>query len=325
MLSYLKWARTPLRRRLGIRYVIDPEPDHRRTVFLAGTARSGTTWVSELINVRNEYRYIFEPFKPGKVPEMSAFGSRRYLRPEEDDPELLALAEKVVSGRVRHPWTERFNRRFIADRRIVKDIQANLFLRWLHDRFPGMPMILVLRHPCAVAHSYAKHGWPGSVDALLAQPSLVEDYLQPHVEAIAAAKDSFERALFIWCIETLVPLKQFGPGRLHVVFYERLAEDPGEIERMFRFLGKPWDPSVLAAATRPSRTSRRDSAIASGGNPATSWVGKVDESRVRRAREIVGMFGLDGLYGDSAMPDSRALDAIMSSPPGAGNGPVAAR
>ena len=44
----------------GVRAVLDWNGDLGRTVFLAGTARSGTTWLSELINHRNDYRYIFE-------------------------------------------------------------------------------------------------------------------------------------------------------------------------------------------------------------------------------------------------------------------------
>lgn len=319
VLRSLKWLRTPVRRRMGIRYVIDREPDYRKTIFLAGTARSGTTWVSELINARNEYRYIFEPFNPGRVPQMRAFGPRRYLRPGEENPELFSIAEDVVTGRIRNSWTERYNRRFITDERLVKDIRTNLMLKWLHDAFPEMPIVLLLRHPCAVANSYAQHGWHGSVSPLLSQQNLVDDYLRPHLQAIGGARDSFERALFIWCIETLVPLKQFGGEGLHVVFYERLAEDAGaEMQRIYRFLQKPFDASVLTAADRPSRTSRRGSAIANGRNPATSWIGKVDSSRVERAREIVDMFGLDGIYGDGVMPNPRALDAIMATPGGSG-------
>ena len=44
----------PLRRRMGLRFVIDRDPDHRKAIFLAGTGRSGGTWVSEIINQHNE-------------------------------------------------------------------------------------------------------------------------------------------------------------------------------------------------------------------------------------------------------------------------------
>src|SRR5215207_6837022 len=112
------------RRRFAIRHLVDYGSDHRSTIFLAGTARSGTTWVSELINYRNEYRYIFEPFNDKKVSLAGPFGGRRYLRPEEEDPELLHTASFILSGKIRSNWTERFNRRFISERRLIKDIRA---------------------------------------------------------------------------------------------------------------------------------------------------------------------------------------------------------
>jgi hypothetical protein len=314
MWNYLKWARTPLRRRLGVRFVVDREPRHERTVFLAGTARSGTTWVSEIINHHNDYRYIFEPFYPKRVPEMAPFGSRPYLRPGDHRPDLLRLAERVVTGRLHSPWTERFNRRFMADRRLVKDVRANLMLGWLKHHFPRMPMVLVIRHPCAVAHSYAKHGWPGSVDALLEQPALVEDLLGPNLDVIAGTRDAYERAVVIWCVETRVALGQLTPAQLHVVFYELLIKQPkDEIHQLFGALGMPFEQGVVAATARPSRTTRRDSAIATGEDPATSWFSRVDPLRRRRTREIVERFGLDELYGDGAVPDPVALEGLFGT------------
>ena len=304
----VKWLLTPLRRRLGVRYPIDYGADYRRTVLLAGTARSGTTWVSEIINHRNEYRYIFEPFNDKKVPLVKPFGARKYMRPAEENHELLEAAQLILSGRIRNRWTERFNRRFIANQRLVKCIRANLLLKWLHVRFPGMPMVLLLRHPCAVAHSYAKQGWPGSVGPLLAQSALVEDFLLPYRPEMERAQTSFERAVFIWCIETLVPLIQFQPGELHVMLYEHLLQEPEvEIGRLFSFLGKEYDASVIAKIVKPSLTSRKDSAISTGANPLDSWRRKIDEEEMRRALEIVRMFGLDGIYSEASLPNASGV------------------
>ena len=35
--------------------------DYRNTIVLAGSGRGGTTWIAEIINYANEYRFIFEP------------------------------------------------------------------------------------------------------------------------------------------------------------------------------------------------------------------------------------------------------------------------
>lgn len=305
----------PLRRRLGIRFLIDYEPDYRNSVFLAGTARSGTTWVSDIINYDNRYRYIFEPFNPRKVSLVEPFGWKKYLRPEEQDTQLFNIASRVLSGRIRSAWTERFNRRFVSKRRLVKDIRANLFLKWLHVNFPGVPFVFLLRHPCAVACSYAKHGWRGLVEPLLAQSSLVEDFLYPYKEEIAAAKDTYERAVFIWCIETLVPLKQFRRGEIHLMFYEDLVCRPAEqIEGLFAFLGQGQDPAaVLGKINRPSLTSRKDSAVLVGSSMIDSWRKHVSGEQLRRTLEIVKRFGLEGVYANGSTPDAQAAYALMKS------------
>ena len=87
-------------------------PDANNVVFLAGSARSGTTWLSNLINFKNDYRYIFEPFWGEKVQMCRAFGTRQYLRSGTDDERYLGPARAIISGRVRNKWADQFNQNF---------------------------------------------------------------------------------------------------------------------------------------------------------------------------------------------------------------------
>jgi hypothetical protein len=303
----------PIRRRMGQRFVFDRDPDHRKSIFIAGTGRSGGTWLSEIINQHNEYRLVFEPFHPKRTPWMKPFGERMYLRPEEDDPEFLKLARSIVTGRIRHPWTERFNRRFIARQRLIKEDFANLMMKWLQVNFPGMPLILLLRHPCAVAVSFVTHEYRGAVLPLLERKGLVEDFLHPYADAIRGAQDTFERTMFLWCVETLVPLRQFQPGEVHVVFFENLVRQPEfEMGRLFAYLGKSMDDLDLEKLKVPSLTARRaSSAVWTGADPVDSWRNKVSPGQQRRALEILGLFGLDRIYADESMPRMEGIPEIM--------------
>src|SRR5262245_5189628 len=137
-----------LRGRLN-RVVLDTG-DYRQSVFLAGVGRSGTTWLEQVINTRNDYREMFEPFHPEKTPARAAFKVHQYLREDCRDPRYLGPATWIVTGRSHSPWIDRFNHRHLARRRLIKDLRANLLLKWLHARFTGMPLLLMLRHPCAV-------------------------------------------------------------------------------------------------------------------------------------------------------------------------------
>jgi hypothetical protein len=304
----------PIRRRIGQRIVFDLDANHRSSIFLAGTGRSGGTWLSEILNQQNDYRLVFEPFHAKRAPWMKAYPERPYLRPEEHDPEFMRLARAVVTGRVRHPWTERFNRRFVAHRRLIKEDYANLMMKWLHVNFPGMPLILLLRHPCAVALSFETHKYRGACTALLEQDHLVEDFLDPYVDEIRKARDTFERTLFLWCVETLVPLKQMGPKEVQVVFFENLVRHPeAELGRLYAYLGRSMAGLDMTKLKTPSLTARRaSSAVWTGADPAEAWLQKVSPERRARAAEILSWFGLDGIYGDAPMPRMEGVAELMS-------------
>ena len=135
--------------------IVDGGADAAKTVFLSSGARTGSTWVSEIINFENDYRFLFEPFsmvvplRPSWAPRLEPDDRLRYIRPECDDRDLLEQAARVVSGRLRHPEVDQYNynARVAFDRRLVKETKSNLFLKWLHRHFPQMKLLLLMRHP----------------------------------------------------------------------------------------------------------------------------------------------------------------------------------
>jgi hypothetical protein len=312
---------TRVRRRVArailSRLFVDAGKTLNKVVFLAGTGRGGTTWVSHLLNYRNEYRYIFEPFPSPKARICDAFKHRHYLRPENNDPGLRAAADTILSGRFRNGWIDRYNRRLVSRKRLIKDIRANLLLKWLHTHFPEVRIILLLRHPCAVASSRtklgAKLGWVPYLDEFLTQPELIEDFLSPFRGAIEQAKTDFEKHIFAWCIENYVPLRQFQKGEIHLAFYESFCRRPAEeIARMFAFLGESLDDRVWRDVAMPM-LARKDSAIFSGDSLVDGWRKHVSAQQLRRACEIVRLFSLDRIYSEESLPDvDRAHGALTA-------------
>ena len=298
----------PLSRLLGGLCVDLGKGDHKHSVFLAGSGRSGTTWLSEIINHRGTYRYVFEPFNPAKVSEFGHFESKQYLSPDDGRAEFLGPARLALTGALRDPWTDRFNATLVARRRLIKDIRANLLLAWMRANFPGMPIVLLLRHPCAVVASRLALGWKDNLEETMEQERLVDDFLLPMEADIRAARDDFERHLFLWCIDNYVPLKQLGRGELHLTFYEDLLANPEEeLRSLFGFLGDDPDDRVYARLARPSPLSRKDAPVPS----VDGWRARVSASQLERTGEILSLFGLDGVYAEGPMPDPSGAYAMM--------------
>jgi hypothetical protein len=273
------------------------------TAFVAGTGRSGTTWVEEIINCRQEYRVIFEPFWPLRVPLCSMFPETTYLRADDPAPDHYRATRTVLSGRFRNKWTDQFNQRRIYWKRLIKDVRANLFLHWLHRRFPALPIVFLIRHPCGVVVSQQRALWRPSALEFLEKPALVRDHLQPFVTLIQSAGDDFDQKVIAWCVRNFVPLQQFRRGDMLVMFYEDLVTDPKtEIGRLFDFLDQATPREALAQWKQPSALVRPDSAIVSGDDPLNSWRQHLTDEQIGRAVSLLQQFGLDRLYGAESSP-----------------------
>ena len=296
---------------------LDRAPDHRATVLLLGSARSGTTWVGEVIDRHHDHRVVFEPLRADRVPAARVFANGQYLRRDDTDPRYLEPMTRILTGRMRNPWADHLNHVVVARRRLVKEIRANMLAPWLVERFPGMPVVLLIRHPLGVAVSRRELGWSDHLDDALAQPWLVADHLTPDQDrSLRALTDPFARAVAQAGLETLVPLRMTAPAELLAVTYEGLVSQPRvQAERVLRHVGQQPDPELDAALDRPSHLSRADSAVRTGGDRAASWMPRVDADDRARAREVLELLGLAGIYSvDDAYPDAAAMSALHDAP-----------
>lgn len=286
--------------------IVDLPADPAAAVIIAGSGRSGTTWLSRIVNWGGQYRDMFEPFEPHQVPRVSHFRRHQYLRPTNTDYQNVEPVRQILSGQIRNDWVDQFNRCRVASGRLIKDIRCLLFLKWLARHFPKTPIIYMLRHPLAVVYSRLQLGWHSRLHDFLEQRDLLEDYLGPFVSEIERAhRDAdaeFERHVLIWCMENFVPLRQFEPGEICLVFYERLCTEPEpEIQRLFAFLGYPYDARALDQLRNPVQ-ARPGSAIDSGGDRLEDWRKAFTPEQIDFAMSMLRLFGLDRFYERDPMP-----------------------
>ncbi len=293
--------------------------DPCNTVFLAGSARSGTTWLQEIVNHDNGFRILFEPFRPEKVDQVRHWKKYQYLRKEDESPEYLNPLKRILSGKIKNVWVDTYNRRIISNKRIIKAIHANLFLSCVKNNFPEIPIILILRHPCAVANSkmniVEKHFRfsQNPYKDLFSQDQLMDDFLAPYEVDLRKPQSVFETFIYMWCIEYLIPLSQFKEGEVYITFYENLCVNPQEeIRNIFAYLNLPYSDTIMNTLNIPSPVSRVSSAIISGENLIQSWRKNISDEQIRKALDILNSFGMDVIYNDSDLPLLTNIEVLNS-------------
>ncbi len=284
--------------------------DPSKTIIIAGSPRSGTTLLLDLLGASLKYRKVFEPLHPLNVKGAQNF-YYLYVRPEEDRPDLESFMKKALTGKINTPWTNEMGIvkdvktflkmllkihkwRWWAPNRIMKIIRGNLMLGWLEKTF-GCKIVFIMRHPCAVIESQKRIGWEKDREAelirVVSQVKLIEDYLQPFqrdIERIVKVGDYWEKSALLWSIENMVPLKQMKAGHLHalLIFYENLILNPREeAAKIEKYTG--IKKINLSALLHPSSTADKRTFSTSKKKMLAKWKDRLLDEEASKILSIV--------------------------------------
>lgn len=311
--------------------------------FIAGSGRSGTTWIQDALAAANGLRPVFEPLHP-YVSKVGDRYAHRALPADEAHPDLQSFLLEASGGggpwlwtRYRQQWrwlvppASKFSTRQDAGRfwrhwakllwefpkmtrdgfrrePLVKCIRANLMLPWL-ARNLGCRIVLVVRHPGAVVESELRSGWNASfaLDRFRKDARLHQE-TRGRYEGLLARKLSPVEALTVrWIVENQWVVERAAADGLQVIHYEELrSSSPDGWMRLCSTLdlGKIPDRRLL---TRPSQQS--------GGNRPTvpleqsrtpRWMASLTEDQCRAIRGILDAAECDLYDLRESMPRHRA-------------------
>lgn len=286
------------------RFFRDANRDIGKTVFLSSARRCGSTWVSDIVNYRRDYRYVFEPFNRASIPEARCFCWVPYMRAgDPGTPEQRDYCQRVLDGSFRSRFLDQLNPTFFPQKRVIKGVRSNLILKWLKINFPEFKAILLIRHPFAMAASMERMTWALDLTKFMNQQALVEDYLDPVLDDLKNVKGRFLTAVASWCVEYAVAISELEPEDALVVFYEDAVVHPErEARRILDYIGEPFSERVLHQMKKPSATASRQSAIVTGGDLTNAWKEKILPENAEAGRALLEKFGLDGFYDENSNP-----------------------
>ncbi len=263
--------------------------------LIAGSGRSGTTWVLDSIATANNLRPVFEPLNPF-TSATAALYADKYLVATDEHVDLYDLFRRAYDGDLYTLWshyripTSRlrprrehwqsvdalkrwlrrlwqsgnqvaayYRQRSIRDT-LVKCVRANLMLEWIHAHF-DTNIVFLIRHPGAVVESQLRtsiSSWDPyrRLEAYRADSRLMDGPLAPYKRNLERNLDPVEALTTVWCVENLVPASRAHSIGFDVVFYEELLEKPEcEWPKLVAGLGLETVPAGDALAV-PSQQAR---------------------------------------------------------------------
>ena len=290
----------------------DREYDLQSTILVVGWARSGTTWLAEVLSTIPRSAILFEPLFTKHVPEAAAAGFPidGILSPGEGTSSQKLFMKSVLEGRVLNWWTCSCNpvsRAIRPETWIVKEIKANYLVEWILGTFPVRRAMMIVRHPCATIASRLAQGWtPENIQRKIKQSVVRRRF--PHLDEICQnLSDPFEVMAARWCLKNYVPLS-LRPRPFHLIAYESLAtRGVADLVPAFHDWGIDLPPDLERSLGRASATTKTGAMRGTAHfRPIDQWRKTLTADQVGRIMRVVRDFGMD-FYTDDPEPDYARL------------------
>lgn len=206
-------------------------------VVVVGSARSGTSWLSELMAQPFRYRMLFEPDQETRTKRGHLLCDR-WLRSPTDSKEAYTYLKAIFKNLVDCDWiAQNSNRKwkrhlwpFVPKKYIIKFVRCNLSAPFIHNEF-GIPVIHLIRNPYDVIRSQQQVRFPWLYDlSYFAEQeklvTLIKDKFSYDITQFETLTD-VEKLALRWCIENVIPLEVLEPysGKAEVVRYEALSNN----------------------------------------------------------------------------------------------------
>jgi hypothetical protein len=203
----------------------------KKNIFLFATARSGSTWLMEIIASNPGIKYYDEPFNIRR-PNVKKYGRFKYwseLMPDSDNKEaIFDYLYKLTNNNIKfvNPAPFRKNHSFISERIIFKIHELEHLINEIAEEFNGK-VVFLIRHP--IATSLSRKVFP-RLEQFRKSKVYNEKYLgMEKVEEIERLLDrgsKLQKGIVSWCYQNIIPLKFAENSDWLFITYEELVLNP---------------------------------------------------------------------------------------------------
>ena len=294
-------------------------------IAIFSSARSGSTWLMELIATQPGFKSVDEPLHPDhliacKIAQPPASSVWNLLLPNDSRERIIAPYIQAIERNQIHIGEARFLSRFYRPRtnRIVfKILRAQDLIGWFQDTF-GWRIVYLIRHP--IATNLSRKQFP-RLELFLKNETFASSYLTREQLEFSRQIETHGTQLQIgvldWCLQNIPVLRSLGCRDWLLMHYEDLICQPTvEIERLSGALTLRH-PELMRRhlSTASGSTYQSDNATQSAFNSSdnkpssefllSKWRSKLTPVDEEDAFQILDAFEIDIYARGSALPVRR--------------------
>lgn len=274
---------------------------YNKHIIIAGSARSGTSWLAEIIALQFRYRLLFEPEHEYQTQEghliCDKFITEGILQNEQEE-----YFKKIFKNKIDSDWIAQISNRklkmhlwpVVPKKYVIKFVRCNLSAHFMSSYFE-IPLLFITRNPYDVilSQNRVKFNWLYNLNHFKRQKPISE-VLESKYNFSWDEADGYSEIEILslrWCIENKVvfDLHEEDNSNLKIVKYEDLKSDIN----LFYYLCKAYDLKPLSNLeelySRPSSKTHPESNIKSG----SENVQNVDADSFESIKKILDRFNVD--------------------------------
>lgn len=247
-----------------------------KPALVFGSARSGTSWLSELMARPRGYRLLFEPEHETHVPQGHLLADVWMKQPCDVDP-ARGFMKLLLSNRVDNDWIAQCSYRkfkmhlwpFLVRQIIIKFVRCNLGMFMLCEKF-DVQAVYVRRNPYDTLFSQyrVRFPWLFDLSKFTENDSLCREIQSRYaVDIKGESFGDWEKLAIRWSIENIFVEDYFSGrlrgGKIRFVEYEHLRGDVESCTTLFMELGLKIPDDFEELIARPSSKTHPKSVIRS--------------------------------------------------------------
>ncbi|MBU2929548.1 sulfotransferase family protein [Winogradskyella psychrotolerans] len=192
---------------------------YNKHLVVLGSARSGTSWFSELIALQHRYRMLFEPEHEFNTAKGKLICDR-FITEKTKTNNIDNYLKKVFSNQVDCDWIAQISNRkwkrhlwpIIPKKFIIKFVRCNLSAHYMANQF-NIPVVFIVRNPYDVIASQQRVKFPWLYDlSWFKSQDVLCDLIWEHFNFNLKQQNDLsahEKLCIRWCIENSIPLLRY--------------------------------------------------------------------------------------------------------------------